>query len=217
MSRIMIAIPTYETVCTETYAAVSDILTRSAADGHEMSLKIVKGYGVAEARNKLVDKALEHDADWIFFVDSDVVPDPSSLATLIHPAGPDLHADRAVFGFYARKSSGRQTGATSLFVPGERDYVTSYTSDEIAEFRSKGVYRIPVHGAGFGCTLVRTDIFRNEIEYPWFRWKHYPGSDRRQLGEDFYFAEKCRRAGIPLVADTRVGCGHVMRYVQEVM
>ena len=206
--KIMLAVPTYETICTETYEAINEIVG-NPPDETDIFFRPVTGYGVAQARNHLVDLAIDTKADYIFFVDNDVVPEPSSLSLLLSGDDP------VVLGYYARrpKKSSWQ-GATSLFKNGERDFTKTFSADEIREFRENGIYRIDVHGGGMGCALIKMDIFKNKIDYPWFRWTCYPGKIRRALSEDFYFCRACHRAGIPIVADTRVACGHVIRYVQ---
>ena len=208
---IMIGIPTYETISNETFESISDILSDHPKD--TIVFKYVTGYGVAQARNKLVDYAIKIGVDKLFFVDNDVVLKPNALTFLLSSLS---HSHPIVLGYYAKTTNKIWQGATSLFKMGERDYTQTYTAEEIKRLRDDGVYQIEVHGGGFGCALIDMDIFR-KIDYPWFNWRFYPGEKRRKLSEDFYFCSKCRKAGIPIIADTRVGCGHVLHYVQEVM
>ena len=64
-----------------------------------------------------------------------------------------------------------------------------------------------------GCALIRTDVFR-KIEYPWYDWVNYGDKNRGMLSEDLYFCVLCRNSGVPIHADVRVGCGHLLRHVQ---
>ena len=76
-----------------------------------------------------------------------------------------------------------------------------------------GTAKIEVHGGGMGCDLIRTEVFR-KASYPWYDWVNYGDANRGMLSEDLYFCSLCRASGIPIYADVRVGCGHLLRHVQ---
>ena len=91
-----------------------------------------------------------------------------------------------------------------------------YTLDELSELRESGEYLTEVHGCGMGIVLVRTSVFPR-LKYPWFSWVNYQGAARNVLGEDLFFCEELRKAGIPRYVDARVGCGHMFRRIEEAM
>lgn len=62
-----------------------------------------------------------------------------------------------------------------------------------------------VEGCGAGCLLLRRDIF-DKVDWPWFRWVEH--EDGLLIGEDFYFCDKVRAAGLPIIADPGVICQH---------
>ena len=66
-----------------------------------------------------------------------------------------------------------------------------------------------------GCRISRrdTEVFR-KASYPWYDWVNYGDANRGMLSEDLYFCSLCRASGIPIYADVRVGCGHLLRHVQ---
>ena len=67
--RILVAVPTYETIYPDTYKSIWDM----DKAGHEVLFEYIRGYDVSTARNKSVNKALELEADYILMVDNDVV------------------------------------------------------------------------------------------------------------------------------------------------
>ena len=76
-----------------------------------------------------------------------------------------------------------------------------------------GEKKIEVHGGGSGCALIKTDVYKR-LEYPWYDWVNYGDNNRGMLSEDLYFCALCHVHKIPIYADVRVGCGHLLRHVQ---
>ena len=86
---------------------------------------------------------------------------------------------------------------------------------EMKEFIERGDKKIPVHGGGMGCALIKTDVFR-KVTYPWYDWVNYHDKNIGMLSEDLYFCEKCKADFTPIYTDTRVACGHLMRRIQQI-
>jgi len=201
--RILIAVPTFETIFPETFKSIYDLDT----GGHEALFEYVRGYDVAVARNKIAKRAMELDVDRVLMVDNDTVVPHDALVNL---AG---HGKEVVLGYYAhRPKAGDYDGRSNVCRLGPVDYVDQYQMDELKALASEGTYLERVHGGGMGCALISTDIFR-ETEYPWFDWVKYKNG--LYLSEDLFFCEVCRKNRIPIYVDTRVSCGHVFRYVQD--
>jgi hypothetical protein len=60
--------------------------------------------------------------------------------------------------------------------------------------------RVVVVGAG--CLLVRRSVFESLVE-PWFE------ANAEDVGEDATFCRKASAAGLPVLCDTTLECGHV--------
>ena len=88
---------------------------------------------------------------------------------------------------------------------------SQYTGKEFKQLASEGKYKIQIHGGGMGCALIKMSLFK-KLRFPYFNWVVY--NERQMLGEDLYFCEECRKKGIPIYTDSRVGCGHLLRHVQ---
>ena len=213
MSRILLAVPTFETITPDTFKSLWEM----DKGGHEVIFEFVRGYDCASARNNIVMKAQEYNTDFIMMVDSDVTVPSDALIKLIE------HDVDVVSGYYMHRSA--KTNATT-----ERTNVcrlldengipyfgypaeSQMTGDELRKLRESGEYLVKIHGGGMGCILIRTSIFY-ELRYPWYDWVNYPNEHRGMLSEDLYFCEQCKNECIDVYVDTRIACGHMMRRIE---
>ena len=205
--KILIAVPTFETIFPDTYKAIWDV---NKGD-NEVIFDFVRGYDCATARNNIVQKALDYETDYVLMVDNDVtIPKETITYFLEDPK-------EVCLGYYAHRDSNNvYSGRVSVCKLGYFNYPleSEYTALDMAKFRDEGTYKIKIHGGGMGCAFIKTDIF-NQIRYPWFDWVNYADSHRGMLSEDLYFCEECRKAGITIWTDSRIGCGHLLRHIQE--
>ena len=210
--KILIAVPTYETIYPDTFKSLWDL----DKDGHEVLFESVRGYDVATARNKIARMALDLETDYVLMVDNDVVLPKEALKLLLDGAK-DVN-----LGFYAHRGTdnlyhGRTCICKLYDAEGNAYYhyplESEYTAEEMRGMADAGEAKIEVHGGGMGCALIRTDVFRR-TEYPWFDWVNYGNANRGMLSEDLYFCSLCRASGIKIHSDVRVGCGHMLRHVQ---
>lgn len=215
MSRVLIAVPTFETITPDTFKAIWDV----DKGDHEVLFEFVRGYDCATARNRIAMKAQELNADFVMMVDNDVTPPRDALLNLIS------HDVDVVSGFYMHRTAGdnktteracvcrihQPNGVPYFNYPAESEY----TSDELRGKRESGEYLTQIHGGGMGCILIRTSVF-DRVPYPWYDWQNYPNAERSMLSEDLYFCEQLKNEGIPIYVDTRVSCGHLMRRIEYV-
>ena len=210
--RILIAVPTFETIYPDTYKGIWDL----DKDGHEVLFDSVRGYDVATARNKIANNALKLETDYVLMVDNDVVLPKDALKLLLEDAR-DVN-----LGYYAHRDKDNiyrgRTCICKLKDGDGKEYYhfpleSEYTAEEMHGLASAGESKIEVHGGGMGCALIRTEVFR-KVEYPWYDWVNYGDANRGLLSEDLYFCVLCRNSGIRIHADVRVGCGHLLRRVQ---
>lgn len=210
--KILIAVPTFESIHPDTYKSIWYL----DKDGHDVLFEYVRGYDCATARNKIAQKAMDHNTDYVLMVDNDVVLPDNTLLTML-----DAPVD-VCLGYYAhRNADNLYTGRVSvcrLHQPDGSLYYnypleSEYTAEEMDQFAAGGQNKIQIHGGGMGCALIRTEIFRL-LPYPWYDWVNYADSHRGMLSEDLYFCEKCKSLNIPVYTDSRAKCGHIFRYVQ---
>lgn len=211
--RILIEVPTYDGRISQ---ATSESLWRLDTCGHEVDYKPRQGYGCAMARNRIAADALNARYDFVMMVDNDIALPQGALRHLL-----EHDADFAM-GYYLNRYARGEGTKTTLYRLGPA--WNMYEDSELRELRDNGTYAIEVKGGGLGCALIRTSVFER-VRFPWFEWTDtgfdresvpdvYACSDKfRSGGEDINFCNEVRAAGIPIIADTRVGCGHEFRTV----
>ena len=210
MAKVMIAVPTFETIYPDTFKAIYDL----DKGDNEVSFDFIRGYDCATARNRIAQKALDMKVNYVLMVDNDVVLPKDALINLLS------HKENVCLGYYAHRGTDniyhgntcicklRDANGTAYFnYPLESEYIAK----ELHALESSGTFLIQIHGGGMGCALIKTDVFRT-LKYPWYDWVNY--ESKGVLSEDLYFCEGCRKAGIKIYADTRVNCGHMLRHVQ---
>ena len=205
--RILIAVPTFETIMPDTFKAIWDM----DKGGHECLFEFVRGYDCATARNNIAQKAINLGADYVLMIDNDVTPPKQALLWLLE------EVKDVQLGYYAhRNADNLYTGRVSVCKLGPFNYPleSEFTGAEMTDMKEKGVRKIRIHGGGMGCALIKTDVFR-VLPYPWYDWVNYNDKNRNMLSEDLYFCENCRKHNIPIFTDVRVGCGHMLRHIQQ--
>ena len=194
MAKILVAIPTFETVSSETFKSIWDL----EKGNNTLDFECVKGYDCARARNEICTIGRERGYEYILMVDSDVViPKDALIRMLEYDCG-------LVIGCCPRKNTGE--GRIEIYKPGTFSFTDYYTYDTLPLDP-----RVEIKGGGFACALIKTDIL-NWIQYPYFKYITY--EDDTSLSEDLYFCLQIHKAGFKIEADTRVRCGHLARYFQ---
>ena len=190
--KILIAVPTFETIEPEVFKAIYELKSE-----HELHFEFVKGYDCAIARNAIARLAQEDGYDYVLMVDSDTIIPPETLEYMLDPP-----AD-VVLGVCPRKNTRNGKTAMTRFVPLQyrEDY---YYSDLPSE-------RTLIKGGGFACALVKSNVF-TRMDYPWFQYTLT--ADGTMLSEDYYFCQNARMFGIDVYMEPRVKCGHLARYFQ---
>ena len=203
--KILIAVPTFESIYPDTFKSIYEL----QSTGHQLFFDFVRGYDCATARNNIVFCAKVKNVDYVLMVDNDIVLPSDALINMLQDS------KEVCLGVYAHRNNNNQyDGNSCLYKLGEYNYTNLFTSNELKLLRNAGDYKISIHGGGMGCALIKTSVF-DKIEYPWYDWVNYP--NKGILSEDLYFCEQCHQHNIAIYADTRVFCGHIFRYIQEVV
>lgn len=191
--HVVVGIPSFGTVSTYFMQARNSQqfpLVSSSVDC------IVLNKPIADARNEIVQFALDQDASYIYWLDDDVIAPPDSFLKLWR------HQKDIINGVYWSKSN----PPMPLLFKGHLDasYWNWHTGD-----------LIEIDAAGNGLTLVKTDVYRKiekEIGGPWYSvdYGSFPGVKETPFNntEDLYFYWKARKAGYKVWADTAVQAFH---------
>lgn len=197
--RILTSVPAFDGhIEMETVRAICGMCKDYGADFFP-----VHGYDIATARNVMAKRALEAGYDYLMMIDSDTVPPRNALRML-------LEGDCMVkVGTYVWSDDNSLTVASRL----KARNMMLYDSERLMtclEVKALGGASTRIAASGLGCALIKTDVFK-KLEAPFFKWVTYNDGD--MLGEDLYFAEKCREKKIPIILDSRVLCGHVKPHI----
>lgn len=192
--RILVAVPTYENICPETFKSIYDL----DKDGHQVDFEFVKGYDCPTARNNIAKKAIEGGYDYVLYVDSDVIVPKDTVRLLTDPFS------NIVLGCCPRKNN--TDGRIEIYHTGTFSFTKPYTYNTLPNND-----RIVVKGGGFACAMINVSVFKL-IPFPWFRYVTY--EDGSSLSEDLFFCLRAAESGFVIEADTRVRCGHMARYFQ---
>lgn len=167
---------------------------------------------IDRSRSEAASTALHDGADAIFWIDSDVTFEVSSVERLI------AHDLPAVAGVYPKK--GVRDFAVHL-EPGTRElkmgeggglydvrYVGTgfFYTDRVVYEDVRRTFGLPVCNTRFGARTVPyflPMVVADEQGPPGAYW---------YLGEDYAFCERARQAGHKIVVDTTIRLGHVGRY-----
>ena len=196
MTSVLIAIPTFENICPETFKSVYGLRIPVNTC---VQFDFVRGYDCARARNLIAQEAVNLAYDYVLMVDSDIVLPANALVSMLEDPV------ELCLGCYPRKNTG--TGVFELFKLGNKDYVETFNFSEISALEGK----VEVKGGGFGCALISVELLKR-LPRPWFRYVEYASGD--VLSEDNYFCSQVTTAGYKVFADTDVMCAHSIRGFQ---
>lgn len=151
---------------------------------------------VYTSRNELAKLAIKSEADYVLWLDSDMVFDPDllerMLTTLI-----DNDLDMLT-GLYFRRTA---PYTPVLF---ERLETTKggWIHSEFSDLPKKGLFEVA--GCGFGCVLMSTEVLIS------VQGRHgYMFHPMNNGGEDVSFCWRARDCGYKIMCDPELICGHV--------
>jgi glycosyltransferase involved in cell wall biosynthesis len=184
LPRVAIAVPSGDMVHADFAMAYAQLCMASAA--FPLQLITVKSSIVAQARNNGVEHAREFGADYLLFLDSDMVFPPIVLLRLV------LHRKDIVGATYTRRVAPYDALGSKL---AEQPAVLS---GDLLE-----MHRIPT-----GCLLINMQVF-DKLAKPYFR---FDTDDKGQIvGEDYVFCDRAREAGFRIWCDAFLSreIGHI--------
>ena len=192
--KILIAVPCMDMVS----ARFAQSLTTMKKVG-QCTVSFLIGSLIYDSRNKLAGLAVEMDADYILWLDSDMVFRPDTLERMM--AVLDEHPEIDVLsGLYFRRG---QPFSPVLFKTLE---VNEQGTLDWSDYEELPNELFEIAGCGFGCVLMRTDMLLDiagkEGGGRWFT----PIAD---AGEDCAFCIRARREGYKIYCDPTVDCGHM--------
>lgn len=189
--RILIAVPCMDQVPAPFCQSLA--MLRKVGD---CVLSMQMGSLIYTSRNTLATRAIQTEADYVLWLDSDMVFEPDLLERLMKTLTEnDLDI---VTGLYFRRV---QPYSPVLF----KDLtLIRDTFFEWSEFKEVPSDLFEVAGCGFGCVLMKTDAFF-DVQSKFGNMFAPIGN----TGEDLAFCWRARECGYKVWCDPSIICGHV--------
>lgn len=197
--KITLAICTNRGVRPKTLGALLELVNHSK--GHDFHISVAeRGYTIAENRNYCVVQAQKNSSHYLLFIDDDMTLPPDTLERL-------LARGKEIVGV---NSMSRCLPLSSTV--GLMDEKGGYKHPD---YHPEWEMRIPdelfkAYFVGCGVCLIDMRVFKL-LKKPWFKFQdHKIGMNK--VGEDGYFCEKAKKAGIEIWCDPTISIGHLGEY-----
>lgn len=191
-NKILIGIPCMDQVAAPFTASLA-MLDKA---GFDCVVDMITGSLIYDSRNKIAGHAVETEADYILWLDSDMEFKPDTLARLMDDikAGADIAS-----GLYFRRGK--------PYTPVAFDSIDINDDGTAAGFKDYSGPLTGVHevgGVGFGCVLMKADCIIDVFAKYGTCFTPLAG-----FGEDLSFCWRAKNLGYKIMLDTAVKCGHV--------
>lgn len=162
----------------------------------ECVLAMKSGSLIYTSRNSLATMAIQMDADYVFWLDSDMVFQPDTLVRMMDTV--QKHDVDMLTGLYFRRVP---PYSPVLF---DKLEMRTKTVLDWSEFKTIPEDLFEVGGCGFGCVLVNTEVLIS------VQGKHgNMFAPMGNNGEDIAFCIRARDCGYKIICDPSIICGHV--------
>lgn len=188
--KIMIAVPCMDQCPTP---FVQSLATLKKVGECELAVK--SGSLIYTSRNSLATRSMNNESDFVFWLDSDMVFAPDTLERMMKTLTENNYD--MVTGLYFRRVP---PYSPVLFDQLDMDGEICYWS----EFKEIPDKPFEVGGCGFGCVLMKTDVFFDVQGR--FGQMFAPIANN---GEDIAFCWRARQCGYKIYCDPSILCGHV--------
>ena len=167
----------------------------------EVMIDFVSGSLVYTAREELAKKATACGAEYILWLDSDMVFEPSTLKNLMEDieGGKDF-----VSGLYFRRRAEFNPVLYKTIRMGSRSLGDSSVIEQYDDYPKDSIFEIDA--CGFGCVLMKTAML-----WPMAERYHAYFQPLFGYGEDISFCIRAKELGFKLYCDSRVKLKHIAK------
>ena len=195
MRKILIAVPCMDQLPAQ-FAHSLATLTSYGIEDAQISIWFNLGSLIYTSRDQIAKKSLLDEADLVMWFDSDMVFNPDTLTRMLKliDEGHDF-----VTGIYYRRTPPFSPVAFKTMDLNEDGQGFTWTEfEEIPD----GLFE--VGACGFGCVLMKTEIF--VAVFAKYGQMFTPIAN---CGEDIAFCWRARQCGYKILADPSISLGHV--------
>lgn len=154
----------------------------------DININIVTGHQLPFARNRIVQHALEEKADFIFFIDSDMIFPSDSLIRLYN---------RKVNVCHALSFRRTKPYYPCIFEWSDKDKCYS-----TVDYSKSSSDMISVDAAGSACTLINTEVYQ-KMKQPYYYYQNH------LFSSDLTFSMNLKKLGYDIWIDRTLKTGHI--------
>ena len=181
--KLAVLIPCRDTLHSAHALALTELVKFNTMNNIDTQVFMDASTILLTQRERLATQAIDLNADYMLWLDSDMVFPATTAVRLL------AHNEPVVAGNYIRRQKPYKGVAYKKIGDWEKP-LSFDIQDEL----------VPVAGVGMGCFLVKTNIVKN-LSKPWFDFQWTPASNDF-LGEDMYLCQKIAAAGHSIKIDT---------------
>lgn len=185
------------------------------ATGGWIAIRCYGGDALPLARNNAVEEFLKGQAEWLFWIDSDMGFKPDTIDRLLEVADKD---ERPVIGAlcfaYKQTDPDGMGGWRSRIVPTIFDWEKMPDSDG-SGFMSAQTFPVNMlmecRGTGSACILIHRSVLekmKDKFDETWYNRVPNPTNSKSLIGEDLSFCIRLGSLNIPLYVHTGVTTTH---------
>ena len=193
--KILIAVPCMDMVSARFAQSLTTLSKKNVGD---CVVSFIIGSLVYDSRNRLAEYAIQIEADYIMWFDSDMVFTPDTLERMMKVL--DDHPEIDILsGLYFRRGTPFTPVAFDVLDIDENGVLVFEDMKDVPD----GLKEIA--GCGFGCVLMRTDCLfsiAGKDGGVWF-------SPMANAGEDCAFCIRARQQGYKIFIDPSIELGHM--------
>lgn len=170
----------------------------------QYEVKFYYGRYINFGRQKLAEVVLKTDNEYIFWIDADQVYPEDSISVL-------LQHNKDIIGGLTGKRSDASPCTWDFVKPGEmKNFRRTKLLKQLNTRARTGLHRADC--LGMGGILTKTSVF-SKMSSPWFQTIYVDAGDevrgKDSIGEDVYFYQLAKKAGIEVWVDTDLMYGHL--------
>lgn len=196
--KVIVGIPSLGSIRVETAVSLCNMLL-STPNVNFRILNPISSF-IHHNREIIVQETLKTNADYLLFIDSDMIFPPTALNTL-------LSRNKDVIGVMYNYRTSPPTPTVKLDPKYKKECtvinrdgkIYGSITDESKPFRCKAV--------GTGFLLIKSAVFK-KLERPYFTFT--PESENNEIiGEDIHFCNNAQTAGYDIWCDPSIKMGHI--------
>lgn len=212
--RLRICMPVYRDVHPYTMKAVFAIAKKHTG---KVGFDSTFGDATAVARNMLTARFLKSEAEWLLFIDDDMIP-PIGHAGQMKAWGanfpPQFENQEVITRLVSQKKNVISAVCFDRYGKGVPRYKEAMENPKEAEYARSGPHNVvkEVEWVGAGCILINRVVLQDiakaenwniqsETPLPFF-------GNLEGMGEDVSFCVRAKKAGHPIHLDMGCICGH---------